>query len=146
MIDKKRAARWYVNDTLEKITVTVDSLSFTISKMPVFDGMKVFNKTAKLLSPLIGLVKEKGELDFSALAQIDDDRVTDHIKVLCELCQTDGKMVVFDTDMKNYKMPYLLAFEFIKWNFADFLTSNPSLKKVTEKAMGVDLEKMKKSH
>ena len=146
MIDKKRANRWYVNDALEKTIVTVDGVNFSISKMPVFDGMKVFNKTAKLLLPLVGLFEGKKELDFSVLAEMDDEAVTEHIKLLCELCQVDDRMVVFDADMKNYKMPYLLAIECAKWNFSDFLKSNPKLQKVAEKAMGVDLEEMKKSH
>jgi len=143
MIPKQKVQRWYVNDALEKTEVTIEDEVFTISKMPVFDGLKVFNRTAKLLSPLIGLMGEKEKLDFSVLAEIDDDSVTEHIKVLCEFCQKDGNKVVFDSDMKNYKMPYLLAFEFAKWNFSDFLTSNPKLQKVAEKAMGIDLEKMK---
>ena len=143
MIDSKRVKRWYVNDSLDKTTVSVDGVSFSITKMPVFDGMKVFNRTAKLLSPLIGLIGDKEKLDFSVLTEIDDDGVTEHIKVLCELCQKDGEMVVFDSDIKNHKMPYLLAFEFVKWNFSDFLTSNPKLKEVAEKTMGIDLEKMK---
>ena len=145
MFERSKVARWYVNDALEKKEVTVEGQAFTITKMPVFDGMKVFNKTAKLLSPLIGLMGDKKKLDFSVLAELDDESVTDHIKVLCELCQKEGEMVMFDTDMKNYKMPYLLAFEFGKWNFSDFLTSNPKLQKVAETAMGIDLEKMKNS-
>jgi hypothetical protein len=143
MIDRKKVKRWYVNDSLDKQEVTVDGVEFTITKMPVFDGMKVFNRTAKLLSPLIGMMGDTKKLDFSVLSEIDDDGVTEHIKVLCELCQKEGEMVVFDADMKNYKMPYLLAFEFAKWNFSDFLTSNPKLQKVAEAAMGIDLEKMK---
>jgi hypothetical protein len=145
MIDRKKVKRWYVNDSLEKNEVTVDGVNFSMTKMPVFDGMKVFNRTAKLLSPLIGMMGDKKKLDFSVLSEIDDDGVTEHIKVLCELCQKDGEMVIFDVDMKNYKMPYLLAFEFAKWNFSDFLTSNPKLQKVAETAMGIDLEKMKNS-
>jgi len=145
MFERSKVERWYVNDALEKKEVTVEGQAFTLTKMPVFDGMKVFNKTAKLLSPLIGLMGDKKKLDFSVLAELDDESVTDHIRVLCELCQKEGEMVMFDTDMKNYKMPYLLAFEFAKWNFSDFLTSNPKLQKVAETAMGIDLEKMKNS-
>lgn len=144
MIDKKKVQRWYVNDSLDKQDVVIDDVEFTITKMPVFDGMKVFNRTVKLLSPLVGLIGEGKKLDFSVLSEIDDEGVTEHIKVLCEMCQKEAELVIFDTDMKNYKMPYLLAFEFVKWNFSDFLTSNPNLQKVAEKMTGIDLEQMKK--
>jgi hypothetical protein len=139
----------YINTSRVK-KVNIDGVDFVVAKLYAFDGMRLFNRVATNLKPLVSLLngKKEGEnLDFSKLAElnIDDEKISYLIKEIVEMCQIGGRMVIFDMDMTTFKMPYLLAFEFLKHNYNDFLGNSPLLKAVEEKmGQGMDLTEMKK--
>ena len=143
--------RHYSNPALPKTTVEIEGTTFEIVKFPVSISLGIFNKSVTTLAPLGdafgfgGKNKKEVEINFSKIAEINDEKVTKQIIELCQMCKNanDDRMVIFDVDMKSLKMPYLLAFEFLKWNFEDFLLGNLKLAGLAKAVTGIDLGKMK---
>jgi hypothetical protein len=133
----------YANPTAIIERVEVLGITYTIAKLPAFEGMKLFHKVMKVASPLVSVFLDtKKEFNIAKL-DFDDEALSDVIKKIVEMCQKDGNMIIFDMDMKDLKTPYLLAFEFLKFNYSDFLQNSPKLKEAVAKVDGLDLSKMK---
>jgi len=137
--------------------VEIANKNFKIVKLPAFDAMKLLHKVVKLSTPLLAVLSRvnvkkdkegKFDVDFSKLdfaeLDFDDDLLSELIKKVVEMCQIDGRMILFDMDMTDLKMPYQLAFAFLKLNYADFFLDSLMMKKVVKSAEGLDLNKLKK--
>lgn len=132
--------QYYVGGGKETKEVTVAGINFKIIKLPAFDAVKLQMKMAKMAVPFLKTVKmENKKLDFDLKDfDFDDEKTAVFLKEVVEMAQTQGRMVLFDEDMSSFEMPFLLAFEFLKFNFSDFFTNSPLFKKVVEATTEVD--------
>jgi len=134
----------YTQPTANIKDVEVEGKSFTIIKLPAFDSMKLSHKIAKVASPLLSVFNKKDEeLDLSKI-DFDDEKLSNLIREIVEMCQTENRMVLFNNDITSLKMPYLLVWEFLKFNYADFFQNSPLMEKVQKATEGLDLSKMNK--
>jgi len=137
----KNILKYYFNQNLPQTTVKIEGVEFGIVKLPVSQSSRVLNRTAKIALPLLGVL-DKDEMDFSSIMSLDDELLSKHIIDLCQMCKIGDRLVIVDNDIGSLKMLYLLAWEFLKFNYQDFLQGNPLAKKV-QKATGINLNSMK---
>lgn len=133
----------YQQPTTQTKIVEVSGKSFTICKLPATEAVKMTMKLVKIGTPIISLFSKKESVELSDI-NFDDEEVSNMLIKIVGMCQIDGRMVLFDNDMTSFEMPFLLAFEFLKYNFSDFFQSSPLFKTASEKLNGLDLSKMKK--
>jgi hypothetical protein len=148
----KRLGKHYVNPTAEIKNINIENKDFRICKLPADLALRLSIRLGTTVAPLIPLLgKEQNILEALPKLNIDDEKLSDLVIDVCQMCQTFDKtinrdrMIEFDrNDIIGIKMPFLLAFEFLKFNFENFFADSPLAQKVAEKAGGINLGEMMK--
>jgi len=147
-----RLLKHYLNPAVESKTIIVEGKEFQICKLPADLALRLQIRIATTLAPLIaGFGKDMNVGELISSINLDDEKVSDLIIDVVGMCQVydpilkKNRMVDFNmNDITTLKMPYLLAFEFLKYNFETFFLDNPIGQKMAEKAGGINLQEMMK--
>ena len=136
-----RLQKHYLNHTAELKMVEVEGKRFTICKLPADLALRLSIRVGTTIAPIIPLLgKNINLMEALPKLDLDDKKLSDFVIDLVEMCQIDNRMVSFVQDMEGLKMPFMLAFEFLKFNFDSFFANSPLAKKVQEE--GINLQEM----
>lgn len=141
--DNSRLERHYVNHTADKRSVEVEGKTFTIVKLPADLALRLSVRVGTTVAPIIPLLgKDVNITDALPKLNLDDEKLSDFVIDVVEMCQIENRMVRFDGDIEGLAMPFKLAFEFLKFNFESFFANSPLAKKAEEAVGGINLGEM----